>query len=107
MSLLRNLSFVTESPPLAPIPSLFPTPLRSRSSSLLPVARRKRTKQNSYLLLLLSLSSVHAMILLFSWLVVNAILGCGEPTRISFRFSSSLFGGVTGGRGGGGGEPTW
>lgn len=49
-----------------------------------------------------SLSSVHAMILLFSWLAVDAVLGCGESSRISFRFASSLFGGVRGGRGGGG-----
>lgn len=51
MYLLRNLPFVTESPPLLPIPSLFPTPLRSRLPSLLPGARRKRTKHNSGLLL--------------------------------------------------------
>ncbi len=52
-----------------------------------------------------ALSSVHAMILLFSWLAVDAILGCSKSSRISFRFASSLFGGVRGG--GGGGEPTW
>jgi len=58
-----------------------------------------------------ALSSVHAMILLFSWLAVDPILGCGKSSRISFRFASSLFGGVRGGRGGGGGggggELTW
>ncbi len=52
MHLLRNLSFVTESPPpLLPIPSFFPTPLlRSRLPSLPPGAR---TNHNSGLLLLL------------------------------------------------------
>lgn len=106
MSLLRNLSFVTESPPLLPIRSLSPTPLRSRlpSISSAPGGGRGRSRTPVCCCCCCSLSCVHAMILLFSWLAVDVILVCGESSCISFRFASSLFGGV---RGGGGGEPAW